>query len=179
MRAYVSRAILNKLERRTPEWFTRTEIQILLNTTARAFGVERKRIRSRSCEEALQEYADFTSSCLESGQADPEKLYGEACHTGRIIRRITGFKKSADLERLVFFLYRNIRISMSGCLPGKVIVTSCYFSKIYTPQQCALMSFVDSGIVAGICGGGQLEFSQRITEGCETCTAFYSRRIKK
>ena len=44
-------------------------------------------------------------------------------------------------------------------------------SRIYTPEECALMSNVDSGMIAGILGGGSLTFSERITEGCGGCRA--------
>ena len=93
--------------------------------------------------------------------------------TGERVRRLTGFTEKADLERLVFYLYRNIGILMDGHLPGEIKVSSCYFSRFYTPEQCALMSYMDSGIIAGILGGGKIEFTERITEGCGNCRAFF------
>ena len=64
---------------------------------------------------------------------------------------------------------------MNGTIPGEITVSSCYFSKFYTPKQCALMSYVDSGIIAGLCGGGNLRFTERITEGCGRCTAVFMK----
>ena len=95
---------------------------------------------------------------------------------GNRLRRITGFTDSKDLQQLVFFLYRNIHIAMGGRLPGEIRVSSCYFSHFYTPKQCALMSYVDSGIIAGLFGGGNLKFVERITEGCGRCTAIFKER---
>ena len=93
--------------------------------------------------------------------------------TGERVRRLTGFTEKADLERLVFYLYRNIGLLMDGHLPGEIKVSSCYFSRFYTPEQCALMSYMDSGIIAGILGGGKIEFTERITEGCGGCKVFF------
>ena len=64
-------------------------------------------------------------------------------------------------------------ILMDGHLPGEIKVSSCYFSRFYTPEQCALMSYMDSGIIAGILGGGKIEFTERITEGCGGCKVFF------
>ncbi len=168
--------ILDRLERHTPEWLVCLEIQILLWTTARAFGVPGKRIHFRQAQTALQEYAAFTRTCMQTRKADPERLYREAYRTGSIVRRVTGFTRQQDRQQLTFYLYRNLRILMDGRLPGEVTVTGCYFSRFYTPGQCALMSNVDSGMVAGLMGGGRLEFSERITEGCRCCRAFFSER---
>lgn len=60
---------------------------------------------------------------------------------------------------------------------GEIVVTDCYFSRYYTPEQCAVMSSVDSGIIAGLCGGGTLTFTERITEGCRRCRACFSKPL--
>ena len=60
---------------------------------------------------------------------------------------------------------------------GEIVVTDCYFSRFYTPEQCAIMSSVDSGIIAGLCGGGTLTFTERITEGCRQCRACFSKPL--
>ena len=98
-------------------------------------------------------------------------LFRDAARLGRRIRRISGLSSTSDLEKLIFMLYRNIGITMTGKLPGEITVSKCYFSHYYTPEQCRVMSYVDSGIISGILGGGRLTFSQRITEGCACCKA--------
>jgi len=163
--------ILKALERHTPRWVICLEVRVLCGTTARGFGVPARRIRAWSAEKALMEYAVFSARCLRQVKADPERLYREAYRTGERVRRLTGFTERKELQRLVFYLYRNIRILMDGQLPGEVTVSRCFFSRIYTPEECALMSNVDSGMIAGILGGGKLTFSERITEGCGGCRA--------
>ena len=178
MRAFVSRMILNLLIKKRPRWVTRVQLQILLDTTARAYAMPRKKIRSRTARGALREYAAFTGQCMKYGKADPVRVREEAYRTGNLIRRITGFRESHDIERLIFYLYRNLRISMSGHIPGEIVVSRCYFERFYSPEQCALMSFVDEGIIAGISGGGKLAFAERITEGCGRCRARFSRALQ-
>lgn len=195
-----ARGILRALEQYTPAWVVCLEIRILYRTTARAFGVPEKKIplwsagqalrirdvrqalrtgfagqtlRNGYAEQALRDYAAYSARCLMRCKADPGRIYREAYRTGERVRRLTGFTEKADLERLVFYLYRNIGILMDGHLPGEIKVSSCYFSRFYTPEQCALMSYMDSGIIAGILGGGKIEFTERITEGCGGCKAFF------
>ena len=168
-----ARGILRALEQYTPAWVVCLEIRILYRTTARAFGVPEKKIPLWSAGQALRDYAAYSARCLMRCKADPGRIYREAYRTGERVRRLTGFTEKADLERLVFYLYRNIGILMDGHLPGEIKVSSCYFSRFYTPEQCALMSYMDSGIIAGILGGGKIEFTERITEGCGGCKAFF------
>jgi len=174
LRALAFRMLLVLCMKYRPGWITRLQLQVLLDTTARAFAMPGKKIRSRTARGALREYAAFTGKCMKYGKADPKKLREEAYRTGNLIRRITGFRESRDIERLVFYLYSNLQISMSGHIPGEIVVSRCYFGRFYSPEQCALMSFVDEGIIAGISGGGRLEFAERITEGCGRCRACFS-----
>ena len=102
-------------------------------------------------------------------------LFRDAARLGRRIRRISGLSSTSDLEKLIFMLYRNIGIEMTGSLPGEITVSKCYFSRYYTPEQCRIMSYVDSGIISGIMGGGRLKFSQRITDGCQCCNANFCK----
>ena len=151
------------------------QIQILMGTTARAFGVRSGQVWYLHSDKALRRYADFTVACMrgfegkESAAGLSRRLFQSAFRLGRRIRVITGFTTHEDQSRLVFFLYRTIGIFMTGRLPGEFTVAHCYFSRFYTPKQCALMSAMDAGIISGICGGGRLVFTERITEGCGRC----------
>ena len=176
MRAWLSRAVLSLLERHTPDRLKSLELQALLNLTARAFRTPGRTVWNKPAGLALLQYANFTTLCMTAIKADPDALYREACAVGRRLRRVTGLTEKRDIERLVFYLYRNIRITMDGSLPGEIRIPTCFFSRFYTPGQCAVMSSVDSGIIAGICGGGSLHFTQRITEGCAQCRACYTER---
>ncbi len=125
--------------------------------------------------EALIRYGEFTLSCMDSGKADPEKLYEEAFRLGKKIVKISGFRDGKDKEDLIFYLYSNIGITMRGDLPGQIEVPVCYFSKIYDEKRCALMSNVDAGIIAGILGEGKLVFYERLSQGCKSCKAHFRK----
>lgn len=173
MRAYVFKKLLDRWEWNAPKHFRLMQIRILANMTAKAFDVPPVRISASSANRALVKYGAFTKRCLRSGTADPKRLYCVSYELGSRIRRMSGFTEKEDLQRLVFFLYRNIGITMEGSIPGEVVISKCFFSQGYTPAQCALISFIDSGIVAGLCGGGKLVFFRRITEGCGQCKACF------
>ena len=164
------------LEKHDSALFLRFQLQLLLNVTARAFDVPVKRIWYLPPGKALREYAVFTENCMRLYPTDPRRLYRSAYMLGSRLRRITGFTNKKELKQLIFILYRNIHITMDGRLPGEITVSSCYFSRFYTPKQCALMSYVDSGIIAGLFGGGNLKFTERITEGSGRCTAVFKER---
>lgn len=234
IRTQLSRNLLQYLERHTPDRLRSLEIQILLDLAAHAFRVPARKVWHLPADEALRAYADFTVHCMNTRHAAPRVLYRKAYIVGRRVRRITGLTDRGDAEKLVFYLYKNIRIQMhgslsevhaeprgtsgglsnvhadpwdtdgslsdvhaephdtngslsdihaeprdtDGCLSGEITVPECYFSRYYTPEQCAIMSFVDSGIIAGICGttdpaSGYLLFTERITEGCGRCRACF------
>ncbi len=176
MRASISRKLLQRMEQQPSDQFRIFEIRVLNKMSAKAFGVPVKKIHADSPVQALKQYACFSKSYMENGTATAKQVYKTAYVLGSKIRRVTGFSKPEDCARLVFFLYRNIGIVMQGNLPGEIAVSGCYFSRCYTPAQCKKMSYIDSGIVAGICGGGHLRFSQRITEGCSHCMACLYQR---
>ena len=171
MRARFFRGLLSLLEVRMPSLFRRIQLQVLMNVTADAFQIKALRLWQKNPERALEEYAAFTKTCMENHHVESARMYRLAYDVGSRLRRVTGFSEKTDLQRMVFLLYRNIGITMRGELPGCVTVSACYFSRVYTPAQCEMISAMDSGIVAGIYGGGQLIFTGRLTEDCDCCTA--------
>ncbi len=169
MREKFFKRVLCYLERHPSKLFARFQIQILLLATARAFEKKGQCILfSKDC---LNVYSRFTKDCMKGYPADQKRLYRVAFKLGRKIRKIVGFTKSEDLNRLVFLLYRNIGITMSGNIPGELLISKCYFSNVYTAKQCSQISAMDMGIIAGVCGEGILMFTERITEGCDHCMA--------
>lgn len=78
MRARIFRKLLGGLERHPLKIFSRIQLQILLNVTARAFDVPGKQIWYLPYQRALEEYALFTESCMRLHRADPSNLYREA-----------------------------------------------------------------------------------------------------
>lgn len=182
MRDKLFRKLLGAAEKYDPQIVRLFEIKVLSNLAARSFGTRKGSIAGSigqinaivlksGADRALANYAAFTRSCMDAQTASPAKLYGDAFRLGSFIRKLTGFTQQSDLDRLIIWLYRNIDISMSGSTADELIVSDCYFGRHYTPEQCAVMSNVDSGIISGICGGGRLVFTERITEGCGRCRA--------
>ncbi len=173
MREKFSGYVLRKLEKHTPALLVRLQLQILLNLTAKAFHMPSGRILQLPPDRALRAYAEYTVRCINEGTRDRRRIYLTAREFGRRLRAVTGLKDPKDAKRLVFYLYRQIGITMEGCLPGEITIPACYFSRFYTPAQCSVMSCMDRGIVSGICGGGKLIFTGRITQGCDCCHACY------
>ncbi|MBQ9642861.1 MAG: hypothetical protein IJV26_02345, partial [Lachnospiraceae bacterium] len=112
MRTAVSRWMLAHLEQNTPEWVRCLEIRILLNLASRSFRSKKIRVGRRSASEALQAYAVYTAACMSETEADPRRLYESAFQLGKRLRRLTGLTGQQDVQRLIFYLYRNIQITM-------------------------------------------------------------------
>ena len=159
---------------RSPTFIRLIEIHLLTHLAARTFHVRVPRL-PLSADSALAAYADFTVRCMEQTVVAPETVFETARRLGTWVRRLSGLRDPRDLRQLVIWLYRNIRITLTGSLPGRITVSSCFFSTRYSPSQCAMMSNVDSGIISGLFGGGQLVFTERLTEGCGHCTACFSQ----
>lgn len=199
VRARLFRCFLTALENYTPSCVKSIQIQILLNTTAAAFGRPGERVWHLPADKALAAYAAYTKDCMQAGYRthaadhrpgdtvhaegyksgfaiDRRRICQTSYRLGRRVLQITGFTEASDRERLVFWLYSNIGIRVTGHLPGEIIIPACYFSGVYTPHQCRTMSLMDWGIIAGICGGGKLIFKERITQGCGRCRACLTRK---
>ncbi|MBQ9420900.1 MAG: hypothetical protein IJU30_04005 [Lachnospiraceae bacterium] len=173
LKTTIMKKILNTAAEKTPGLFRRIELQVLCNLAADTFGQKRTRVWTLTSKRGLQAYAAFTVRCMEETPVDRATLYRSAYRLGRKIRRVTGFRDADDIRKLIFLLYQNIGIEMDGRIPGVIRIQKCYFSRCYSPARCRMMSAVDAGIIAGICGGGKLHFTNRITEGCPQCRAFF------
>ena len=173
-RANLTRAFLRRMETHTPDVVRRIQIQILMNTTADAFGEKSESVMALPADEALRKYASCTEKWSRKKGIRPDILYRKAQALGSRVRHMTGFTEPEDLRRLLFWMYRNIGITMEGALPGEILIPHCYFSAFYTPARCRLMSAMDAGVITGLCGGGKLRFTERITEGCARCAARYT-----
>ncbi len=148
-------------------------LQVLMNTTAKAFRARPKTIWTHPAEQALKEYAAYTQRLASLSEADPQRLYRMSYELAQKVRKLSGYSSEEDLYRLLFFLYRNIGITLNGNIHDGFIFSDCYFSRVYDPKTCALMSAMDSGIIAGLFQNGTLCFTQRITEGCPQCRACF------
>lgn len=159
--------------------FRRIELQQLMNLTARAFGEPGRRIWTLAPAKGLEAYALYTSAHLVGGadEALLARMRREAFQVGRRLRRLFCIRTQARAERLIFRLYDNIGIDMSGTIPGSICVRKCYFCRHYSPEVCLAASTLDEGIISGIAGDGTLAFSQRLTDGCDCCMALFTKKV--
>lgn len=150
-------------------------VRTLHRMTAKAMGVP-----FRPGRPALKAYAAFTREQLKRlPEAEiptvQERMFQISRRMGKLLRTILFIRSDARASKTVFWLYRNIGITLDGPCPGTVLVRRCYFSDFYTPKMCRIMSAMDRGIFAGLFGGGELTFVSRITEGCPFCRAVFER----
>ena len=158
----------------------RREIERLLARTAAAFYSPVPPGSARGARGRLREYALFTRDRAEAaldGGGDlrtvDSRLFGAARALGsgyRLRLKVRGTRDAMAAARLI---YRNLGIHFRGSAEGAVVIRQCAFAAVYTPRVCVLMSALDRGLLAGLTGGGVLEFRQRITEGAECCRACF------
>ncbi len=160
------------------EFGARVEIGTLIRRTAKAFGEEAPKTAGLSSRERLKCYATYTQEAARramQSEQDPnllhEKLYQMALRLGSSLRRWLRPKDEKECFDILRLLYRHIGITLREGQPGEDCVDTCYFSSFYTPETCLVISAVDQGVFAGVCGGGRLTFRERITEGQRMCRA--------
>ncbi len=161
-------------------WGRRFEFWILMKITAKAFNTPAPSVKGQNEKQLLASYARFTAEeakrALSEGrdmQNVHEALYAEAYTLGNRMRKLLRLKSKQDVWQLLKVLYQNIGIDLRGQLPGKLQIARCYFSQVYSPEICSMISFFDWGIFAGLCNGGHLTFTRRITEGAPSCHAMF------
>jgi hypothetical protein len=161
----------------TPTWLKKRQLADLFECTATAFGSDAPSIEGLSFDESLAEYARFTAAQAEAAlrrgdvEAVQVRLYSSARELGRRLRRqlwVTGDDEAMSATRL---LYRGLEVDLRGAEDGEVEVRRCFFSGFYSSQVCEVISALDAGVAAGLSGGGELTFYQRITEGHDRCRA--------
>jgi len=126
-----------------------------------------------------------------------EKLYRNSLLFGKNLKkslRIKNWKQAVEALELVYRIIgidfrcggptrrgngrlrsgRLYRGSRKNDGPYEFIIKKCFFSSRYTAEICSLISALDKGLAAGLSGGGNLRFSQRITEGCGCCRGYFN-----
>ena len=156
-------------------------IEELFVRTAAAFGSPVPPQRSRSAAGRLREYALFTRDKAEAALGGggslrvlDNRLFDAALALGRSYRRRLGLRDLEDAMAAARLIYRCLSIDFRGSTEGEVSIRKCSFAPVYTPKICVLMSAIDRGLLAGLTGGGQLQFKQRITEGADSCRAYFA-----
>lgn len=157
------------------------ELEELFARTAAAFG-RPVPPAGRPLGPRLQEYALFTRSQAEEalaagGDRDAleRRLYRAAAGLGRRYRIRLGLRSPGEAMAAARLIYRRLGIDFRGTAGGAVTIRRCAFSAVYPPAVCRLVSALDRGLLAGLSGGGDLRFSQRITEGAACCRAVLDR----
>lgn len=171
---------LSLLQLYFPGFIKKRRLARLFDLTAAAFGCQPPPIRGMSFEQALREYALFTSEQTgkylnNSSDIDriKEKLFKGSYDLGRDLRRQFKIKASRDVLMMLKMVYRLLGIDLQGDSGNQVIIKSCFFSRYYSPPVCQVVSALDQGLAAGLSSGGRLNFYQRITEGSDCCRAYF------
>ena len=140
-----------------PPWLRRMETRVISHVFAKALDAELPRVCTRDAGEALVALQEYSAARMEDSLASGlapthrRRLGQRARILGTWIRRLVPVGQ-ATRERLVRYLYRGIRIELSGSMPGELRFGPCSFARYYSPACCALMSAFDEGFICGIMG---------------------------
>jgi hypothetical protein len=164
-----------------PAMVKRQALVLLFRATAAAFRAEMPRLAGLSREQCLLAYARFTADQAEEAlRRDGDlselqaRLYQQAYRLGRTPGWLLRVRSVDDVMVLGRSLYDVLDIDFEGSDNGEITISRCYFSSVYSPEVCRVMSAMDRGLLAGLAGGGELAFSQRITEGHGCCRARFA-----
>lgn len=146
-----------------------------MNLVTSSLELPRKCLLTKDSAKALALFAQYTAIHLpESRDAQRGILNRKARCLGKALRHCLTNHSAEALMSVAVQLYRNIGIEMSGQFPEEVTVVRCHFSEHYTPCICEVASVIDSGVIAGLYAADRLCFTQRITEGKDTCCCHLS-----
>jgi hypothetical protein len=164
-----------------PPSLKRRQLAALAALTARAFGVEPP-VLAGGWRARLAAYGRFTReagerACRAGGEAQRVALLAEGRAFGGELRRELGVRSVAEALVAARVLYRCLGIDLQADRDGAIVVRRCLFAGFYTLEVCRLVSALDSGVFAGLAGGGALAFEQRLTEGAVACTGRFAREV--
>lgn len=161
-----------------PSAVQKRKLAELFRLTARAFETAPPSFERLSLSDMRRLYADFSKDAAERALGRPDvlagirqRLFDEASGLGRGIRGELGVSTRRDVMAAARILYRGLGIDLAGSPGGDIVVRRCSFSRHYSPEVCRLMSRLDAGVLAGLAGGGELAFAERLTEGAGRCRA--------
>ena len=165
----------------TPAFVRQRALRALFQCTAAALEVVPPALGRLSADALLRQYAQFTSGrvadLIEGGHDIPavqQRLHQGAVALGQRWGSAFRIRNMEDMRRVGRVLYRMLGIDFQCDPQGAVVISRCFFSDAYSAQVCQVMSAMDRGLFAGLSGGGQLEFSGRITEGQPCCRARFT-----
>jgi ferredoxin len=170
-----------------PRRMRRRAIEELFTRTAAAFGSPVPPPQGRGTASRLAEYARFTRERAEEALARSagggpaalaaleRRLYRAARGLGGRYRLQLAVRSPAEGLAAARVIYRGLGIDFRGTPDGQIVIRRCSFAAVYTPRVCALVSALDRGLLAGLAGGGELRFGQRLTEGACCCLAHFAQ----
>lgn len=173
--------LLVPLELYTPGFIKRMILCRLITLSAVSFQCPVPEVKGLSANELLKDYARFTGNVIKERlsqntecSAIQNRLYRNAFQVGQILRGKFNLTDRNDVEKLMRFLYRIIKIDLqSEREENGIVISQCFFSCYYSSEVCQIMAAFDQGLAAGLSGGEYLEFRERITAGCEFCRAYW------
>lgn len=163
-----------------PSSIRKSRLEKLFACTAGAFGFDPPPLDGLAFAESLARYAEFSKiwaeEALRRGAIEPirQQLRQGGHALGQELRAQLHIANHEQAMRAARLVYRAIGIELQGEAQGKITISSCFFSGYYSPSVCQLISALDEGLLSGLSNGGRLTFTQRITEGCDCCSAILS-----
>jgi ferredoxin len=172
-----SRLLLMRLY--VPSVVRRRGLEDLFGCTATAFGQSKPPARRQSARVRLGDFArssrDWAEAALAKGedlQGIDDRLFRSALQLGRVYRERLGIGSLAEAFAAARVIYRCLGIDLTGDpRTGRIVVRRCAFSRCYSACVCGVISALDRGLLGGLAGGGELQWSRRITEGHGCCRA--------
>ena len=166
------------LDGHVPAVARRAALRALFATTAAGFGRPVPPLGRLDADALLRRYARFTSKQAEAALQDGRDLPALQDRMERGTRALGARLRSGlrlrtpeDARAAARVVYGLLEIDFHGTGHGEITVRRCPFSEVYSAEVCQLISALDAGLLAGLSGGGRLEFTQRITEGAPWCLA--------
>ena len=124
--------------------------------------------------ERSRSWAERALSRPEDAEAAGRRLFEGGERLGRELRGTLRVASRREVMAAARVLYRGLDIDLAGDAEGNIVVRRCSFDGLYPAEVCRLMSRLDAGILAGLAGGGELAFTERLTEGAGRCRARFT-----
>jgi hypothetical protein len=166
-----------------PNFLKKRKLAELFSLTGRAFDENQPSAKGLSLRQMRRLYAEFSRAAAERALTDPSKaaeaerrLFEGAVDLGRAIRDELHVATPGEVMAAARILYRGLGIDFKGSKAGEIVIRRCSFEPFYRPEICRLMSRLDAGMLAGLAGGGRLEFTERLTDGAGRCRARFTFR---
>jgi hypothetical protein len=165
------------LDKFVPSFIRTAKIRELFRLTAAAFDVALPDLSGLTYEELLRRYARFARAESDKILGNPRRmdevrsrLYKSAVATGLQLKDDLRIKNYHEILVASRIFYRILGITFSADTNGTITISKCFFSDYFSADTCYLISALDEGVASGL-SGGELKFTDRITENKSCCRA--------